>query len=212
MDGLTQILSTIGMGGSTAAAPAWQKILLGGMFGAGELGNLLQEKKLMDLQNQQAAYTKYVTNLVQNPAQISKMATSEAAPLSQALQQTVMNAVQGDMAARGLSQAPGIFGATESQALAPYVQQNYNTALQAVLSQLGIPISSMSSQQGSFQKPQDLSALLKQFLNSFGTKGTVPTQSPQGGGLTPPTIDPIFGDANASFDPGLVPSFAGGGS
>jgi hypothetical protein len=186
MDGLSKIATIFTGGGSSGTnTPLWQKILLGGMFGAGELGNLLSEHKASALQDKQAKYLDYVTNLIQHPELISKMATAEAAPLSQALQQSIGNTVQASMAERGLSQAPGIFAASQAQALAPYQQQNYNTALNAVLSQLGIPISASSAVQT--QKPQDLSNLLSLFLKS--TAKPIQTQTSTPGVTLPTTSD-----------------------
>lgn len=193
MDGLASLAKIFTHSAPTAAStgssPLWQKLLVGGLLGGGEVGNILESVKQAKLQNQMGDYVKYVLGLTKNPAQISKLATAEAAPLSQALTQTVTNQVQGDMAERGLSQAPGIFAGSESQALAPFVQQNYNTALQAVLSQLGIPMQAMQVEGGSFKPAANLSPLLSQFLKLFPSKTTAATP-----GLTLPT-----GDAGLNF-------------
>lgn len=170
-------------GVSSGTDPLWQKLLLGGLFAGGEVGNLLESQKRSALQNKQAQYLNYVTNLVKDPAAISRMATSEAAPLSQSLVQSVNNQVQGDMAARGLAQAPGIFAASQSQALAPFVQQNQNTALEAVLRQLGIPISAGSTMQ--FSAPGNMTNLLSQFLKS--TQARPIGAAPVAPGITLPT-------------------------
>lgn len=182
-------------GGTGGGGPLWQQVLLGSMFGTGELGNILEGVKQSKLQSQQADYNKYLTALVKDPAQISKMATAEAAPLSQALTQALNNNVQGDLAQRGLSQAPGIFAASETQAQAPYIQQNQNTALQAVLQQLGLPVSSMASAATNFRPPTDLSGLLGQFLKSFPNKTSVPQQAPTTPGITFPTNIPGINDS-----------------
>lgn len=185
----------------TAAAPGWQQLLLGGMFGAGELGNLLEQHKQSEWQN-------YVMNLLKNPQQIAQMATAASQPLSQSLIKSITNAVQGETASRGLGQSPGIFSTTLAQALAPYQQQNYNTALSSIMSSLGLPGQM-------FQKPQNMSPLLSMFLRSFGSKGTgtdnaginlpFPSQNPAIPGLTPGTQWP--GTPVAS-----LPDFAGGGT
>lgn len=75
-----------------------------------------------------------------SPEQLSAMVTKATAPLSEGLVQTVGNRVQADMAGRGLAEAPGIFAATESQALAPYELEQRQMALQLVMKQLGLPI------------------------------------------------------------------------
>jgi len=182
--GIPQIPGLPSSGGS-AGAPGWQQLLLGGLFGAGELGNILEEEKQAALQKQVSDYLKYVTGLAKDPAALSRMVVSAEQPLSAALTQNVNNQVQGNMAERGLSQAPGIFAATEAQALAPYVQQNQATAEQQVLSALGLPFSGQATAQSTMQKPQDLSNLLAMFLRSFPTK--TPAQTPSTPGITLPT-------------------------
>ena len=188
--------STVGIPG-VPAAPGWQQILLGGLTGAGELGNILEGQK-------QQSYQNYLLKIMQNPALLAQMINKATAPLSQALTQNVTNSVQGNLATRGLGQAPGIFSSTESQALAPYVLQNQQQAENAVLSSLGAPA-------GTFQPPQNLTPLLSMFLRSFGTPGggggggspsgganpnypyggpwSLPGSNTQGGGITIPPPD-----------------------
>ena len=186
MDGLGSLGSLLGAGGAgaTEAAPTWQKVLLGGLLGGGEVGNILEQHK-------QSEWQSYVTNLLKNPQQIAQMATAASQPLSQSLIKSITNAVQGETASRGLGQSPGIFSTTLAQALAPYQQQNYNTALSSIMSSLGLPGQM-------FQKPQNLSPLLSMFLRSFGNKGNgsiIPASTAgtggMGGGLTIPSIPSI---------------------
>jgi hypothetical protein len=148
------------------------KILTGSMFGAGEIGNILEEQKRLSYQN-------FILDLVKHPEKLAAMAAKLQKPLDNALVQGVTNTVQGDLAQRGLSQAPGIFAATESQALAPYQQQNANTALQAVMASLGLPA-------GTFGAPANTSGALQSFLKTLspgsgGGGGTIADT-----GLTPP--------------------------
>ena len=110
------------LAGTTSDSAPWMKLLLGGLFGAGELGNILQQHK-------QDAWQSYVMNLLKNPQQLSAMATAAAQPLSQSLIKQTTNAVQGELGARGLAQSPGIFNTELSQALAGPIQANYNNAL-----------------------------------------------------------------------------------
>lgn len=160
MDGLSGLLSTIGgwlgqgANAQTGAMPNWTKLVTGGLLGAGELGNILEE-------NKRNAYQNYVLNLMKNPAALAQMVTKAEQPLSQSLIQNVENTVQGNVASRGLAQAPGIFATQESQALAPFVQQNQQQAQNLVLSSLGLP-------QGTFQNPTNLSPAMQLFLQSFG--------------------------------------------
>lgn len=159
-------------GGATPAAPGWQQLLLGGLTGAGELGNILEGQK-------QSSYQNFLLKIMQNPQLLAQMINKATAPLSQALVQNVTNGVQGNLATRGLATSPGIFASTESQALAPYVLQNQQQAEQAVLSSLGAPA-------GTFGQPQNLTPLLGMFLRSFGTPGS------GGGGGSPGGSNPNY--------------------
>ena len=132
-------------------------IISGGAFGAGEIGNILEEQKRMQYQN-------YIMDLMKNPQKLAALVAKLQKPMDNALVQGVTNQVQGNMAERGLSQAPGIFAASQSQALAPYEQQNYNTALQSVMQMLGMP-------SGSFQQPANTSGALQMFLKNIGGGG-----------------------------------------
>lgn len=199
MDGLDKIIPVImnagggGGGQDTGEAPLWQKLLLGGMLGTGEIGNIIEERKRASYQNQ-------LLNLIKNPAALTQMILKAQRPLDNALVQAVNNRVQADLASRGLSQAPGIFAAGESQAIAPYIQQNYNEAMNQVLTSLGLP-------GGTFRQPQNLSPLLTQFLRMFRGGGGGGSPSLTGGsdtGLTlpqpsdvgtPSSGGPWFGDA-----------------
>jgi len=178
MDAISNIFSNIGgwLGqGAGGSAPGWQQLLTGGMFGAGEVGNIIEEQK-------RAAYQNMLMNLLKNPQQLAAMAQKISQPLTAGLTQSVGNQVQGQLAERGLGQSPGIYGATLAQSLAPYQQQNYNTALNSVLQTLGMPA-------GTFQQPQNLSGALQQFLQT-----TRPQQNP--------TMDP-----GITMGPGGVQSF-----
>lgn len=163
MDGLGQAFQ------SFFSNPGDVKMLQTGMAGAGEVGNLLEERKRL-------AYQSFVMNLLSHPEKLAQMAAKITQPLDNGLVQATNNRVQGDMASRGLSQAPGIFAASESQALAPYVQQNQNTALQTVMQSLGLP-------SGSFAPPTSMAPLFSMLFNK--PSGT-PAQTPITPGLTPP--------------------------
>jgi hypothetical protein len=169
-------------GVSTAPSPLWQQLLLGGMFGAGELGNLLQSHK----QNQ---YQDTLLNLARNPDQLTALINKSTQPLSNALVQSINNRVQGDMASRGLAQAPGIFAASEAQALAPFQIQNQEMAQQQVLAALGLP----GSYTNINQPPQSMAPALSQFLRSLGPRpspGIVPQQTSSPADFSGFTFDP----------------------
>ena len=135
-------------------------------FGGGEIGNIIEAKKKADYQN-------YINDLMKNPGKLAALVAKMQQPLNQGLQQAVGNSVQGNMAERGLSQAPGIFAASESQALAPYYQQNQNAAMQSVLQMLGM-------QSGTFGNPTNNAPALQMFLKSLQGGGS---GSSGGGGV-----------------------------
>lgn len=140
------------------------------MFGMGEIGNIIEAQK-------KAAYQNFINDLMRHPDKLAALVAKFQKPLDNSLVQGVDNRVQADMAQRGLSQAPGIFAATESQALAPYEQQNQQTAMNAVLQMLGIGGSTFSN-----SSPSNNSGALQMFLKSLkgggsGTGGGTDTSS-----------------------------------
>ncbi len=166
MDGLSQAFS------SFFSNPGDLKLLQTGVAGAGEAGNILQDVKAN-------SYRDFVLGLINNPQRLAALTNQLAAPLSGALTQSVNNRVQGDLASRGLGQAPGIFAASEGQALAPFEQQNQNTALQAILNALQVPA-------GTFGKGTNLSPLFTS-LFSPTSKFLPGTSTTPAAGLTLPT-------------------------
>jgi len=159
---MSEVMSTIG---SIFSNPATGPILSGASAGIGEIGNLLagsaQSKEAAALKAQQDK----IANLT--PSQLTGMVTSAEKPIDNALIQQINNSVQGDMASRGLAEAPGIFAAGESQALAPYVQQNYQTALNQVLTQLGLPLSYASTLAQFLPKQQNMTPAFQLFLQQL---------------------------------------------
>jgi hypothetical protein len=147
---------------------ALPQILSGGMAGAGTIGNILEQRKKMEYQN-------YINDLMQHPEKLAALVQKMQKPMDNALVQGVTNQVQGNMAERGLSQAPGIFAASQSQALAPYEQQNYNTALSSVMNMLGMPA-------GTFGQPQNNSGALQMFMKTLQPGGGGGGASQGGGG------------------------------
>ena len=168
MDGLANIFS---------------KVLPVASAGAGVVGNLLGQHEQNAYTQQQTAYQKYLQDLAKNPAALSAMVNKATLPLSGALIQGINNSVQGDLASRGLSQAPGIFAATESQALAPYLLSQQDQARQQVLQSLGLGQGQQPGAQ--FPQPQNMTLALQQALQSIKGASPQPTGggSNQGGGL-----------------------------
>jgi hypothetical protein len=165
MEGLAQAFS------SFFNNPGDVKLLQTGIAGAGTAGNIMQQVKA----NQ---YRDFVMSLLGNPAKLAALVSKIQQPLNRGLEQSVGNQVQGDLASRGLSQAPGIFAASESQALAPYEQQNQNTALNAIMQALGLPA-------GTFGAQTNLSPLFSSLFQG-GKSPLLPAQTAPSPGLTPP--------------------------
>jgi hypothetical protein len=152
-------------------------IISGASVGGGTIGNILEERKRLQYQN-------YVMNLLKNPQALAAAIAKIQQPLNQGLAQAVGNQVQGNMAERGLAQAPGTFAASESQALAPFYEQNLNTATQAFLQSLGMPA-------GTFGSPVNTSGPMALFLQSLKNRqggGAGGTDQPSGG-FTFPSYD-----------------------
>jgi len=129
-----------------------------------------------------------------SPAALAGRVSAAEQPLDRSLINTVNNQVQGDMAQRGLAEAPGIFGATEAQALAPFQQQNQQSALELILQQLGLPNSTLMALRSGGGGMANLSPLLQMLMKSFPTtpppatapfvnQGPMPDAAP---GLTTP--------------------------
>jgi hypothetical protein len=164
--------------GNLFKSPNLGPALSGGSLALGEIGNLLaggqqsQQAKLLRDQQQRIASM--------SPADLTRMVQSAQAPLNQGLVQSVQNSVQGDLAQRGLAQAPGIFAATESQALAPYVQQNYDRALQQVLTQLGLPMEYATTIKQFLPGQKDITPSMMMFLKQLAAR--------KGGGSSSPSF------------------------
>lgn len=191
----------------------------GTSLGLGEIGNLIAgseaSKQQKQLQNQENA----ITSLT--PAQLTQKVNAAAQPITTAEMQQIGNQVQGDVASRGLAQAPGIFASEESQALAPLVQQNYNTALQQVMAQLGLPLQYASAIAQFLPKQQNMTPAMMLFLQQLSrlkganANGGV-TTGPNLGQLSPPpdsgsvygdtgttpTSPDVFGDVSALLSQG----------
>lgn len=133
--------------------------------GFGLIGNIMAQ------QQQQSAVNR-ITSYQKNPAKAAAAINSLTQPLSLGLTQDVGNNVQGYLAERGLSGSPNISASVLAQALAPYQQQNQQTAEQEFF-QLLNPLGAQ------YGKPQNMTNLFSQF-NPIPGVGT-PT-FPGGGG------------------------------
>lgn len=186
MPGAFSALGNIFSNPNTGAA------ISGATLGMGEIGNLLAGRQQQQEANAVKAQQDKIANL--SPQQLSQMVNSAEKPIDKSLIESVSNTVGGDLAQRGLAQAPGIFAQSESQALAPYVQQNYNTALQQVLAQLQLPAEYAQVLQRYLPGQQNMTPALQLFLQQLSRlKGANAGQTtgPNLGQLGTP---PIFGD------------------
>lgn len=134
------------------------------------------------------------------PEQLASRVSRAAQPLDRALVENIQNQVQADVASRGLAQAPGIFAAEESQALAPAEQANLDRAMQLVLSQWGIPAEILASTTGGSDPTLALMSLM--LRNQLG--GGTPNLVPDTGGSS--NEADILGQIIASQSGGLVPT------
>src|ERR1700683_509454 len=101
---------------ASALAPLIQSIT--GAAGAGStIFNLVNQYK-----NQQ--YQDLLRSYAQNPAKMNAYAGQFTQPLNAGLTTSVANNAQAYLAERGLSESPEISQQVESQAIAPYIQQN----------------------------------------------------------------------------------------
>lgn len=169
-----------------------------GAAGAGLFGNIQNEKARSNQLSQIASSEKTLAD----PTALAKQVSAATQPLNSGLVQSVTNSVDANAASQGLSQAPGIQAAELSQALAPFQQQNQNTALQLVLQRLGLPLQYAQTFLSGLPQNSNLApllALLQRQNNPSSTSGG-------GGGLGSfdflNLISPQAGTAPASTDLG----------
>lgn len=168
---MPEVLGNIG-GFFKSAAPAIE----GATAGAGLLGNIMnsitrgkQVGKLEDAEKKFASM---------KPEELAGLVSRAEKPLDQDLLQSVGNLVQADVAGRGLAESPGVFAATESQALAPYKIEQQKMALELVMKQLGLPIEYAKAVIDAVGPNADISKVLAMLMNQ--------NQGSSSGGLTYP--------------------------
>jgi hypothetical protein len=182
-------------------------LLAGGTAIAGLGGNIVNSiERGNEVGKLQSAEKKF-TSLT--PEQLSGMVTKAEQPLGTDLLQNVGNLVQADMGTRGLSQAPGIFAAEESQTLAPYKLQEQQMALQLVMKQLGLPIEYAQAILQGMGGPSNITPLLQLLMkgNPSATPNQVPGSVP-GDTTTANIIQQILA-GQAPTTPGIVPNSGG---
>lgn len=135
-------------------------------------------------------YQGQMQNLANNPAALAARIRSLQQPLSTGLTEDVMNQVQAQLSERGLATSPNIATAVTSEALAPYELQQQQTATQALMQLLGMPIEAGYSTPA-FQ-PTDLTSFWKKYLPQDPASATNPS----------PGSNP--GSTGMPIDPGLI--------
>jgi hypothetical protein len=155
---MSGVLGSLG-GIFKTAAPA-----LGGVTaGAGLIGNIINSiTRGKQISNLESAENKFA-NLT--PEKLAGLVSRAEQPLDASLVQNITNLTQADMASRGLSQAPGIFAAEESQTLAPYKLQEQQNALQLIMKQMGLPIEYADAILRSVGPNADISRILAMLMN-----------------------------------------------
>lgn len=193
-----------GLGSIFSAGSMGSKILDTGLLGMGTVSNILQQRRANSI------YDQYIRNqrVLSDPAALASRVNALTVPLSTALKQSVGNAVQADMGARGLSDAPGIFASTLAQSLAPYAQKSQELALQGVLAPLGqqLPFG-MGAELG---RPADLSGLLQKLQSIYAKPSIGAAVGDLSDYKLPPTFNPNSPILNPTFSPQQVASWIGG--
>ena len=131
-----EALSSLGKFLSGPGGQSLLKVGEAGMTGAGLVGNILNERS----RSSELDKLKKAEATLADPTKLSSEVRAATQPLNAGLVQDVTNQVSGTLAERGLSQAPGIQATELATSLAPFQQQNQNTALQLVLTRLGLPL------------------------------------------------------------------------
>jgi hypothetical protein len=176
--------------------------------GSGIIGNFISQQQQQQALNQELKYQK-------NPSLAAAKISQLTQPLSSGLIQDVGNETQGYLAERGLAESPQQSQAILGQALAPYVQQNQNTATQEFFNLLNpagakfAPQTNLASIFSMFQKnPYGgyPGATPGTFPGSTGStswdpfSGTGAGTGGYGAGSPPPTYsDPSFGDLSGAY-------------
>lgn len=193
---MPQILSQVGgaVGGSGGGSTGG----LGSLLGLGSTAYNLYN------QYQQQQYQNKLRDLAQNPAKFMQFAQGFEQPLSAGLLQGVNNQTQAYLGSRGLSESPQISQAIENQAIAPYIQQQQNQAVQDAYNALGLgggAISPATQQQNSQQSlAQTLSRMGNNQAGTLSSINMAPGQIADYGNYAPSPADASLPNANWNID------------
>lgn len=141
---------------------------------------------------------KYIQDLVKNPQAMQKAGAAYTQPLSAGLTDSVTNQVQAQLAERGLGGSPSALTASLTQGLAPYVQQNQQTGLNALMQSLGIAGAAKPATLPSVNLSQ-LMAMFKAGGSSGNPYQTITDANQNMSGNAQPTT-PDLGDLNFGTD------------
>jgi hypothetical protein len=209
---MPQILSQVGgaVGGSGGGSTGG----LGSLLGLGSTAYNLYN------QYQQQQYQNKLRDLAQNPAKFMQFAQGFEQPLSAGLLQGVNNQTQAYLGSRGLSESPQISQAIENQAIAPYIQQQQNQAVQDAYNALGLgggAISPATQQQNSQQSLAQILARLQggntQNPNQVFDTGSLQAPIQLGDGFsfdyTPTPVSPASMDTTVGLQDAYQPTYRG---
>lgn len=204
MDSINNLFSPDSFLGKLLTSPA----LKVGLIGSGAIGNIMANRARNQVLSSEMAQMNALNKLT--PAQIVSGISSLQHPLNSNLVKSVGNTVSGQLAERGLSQAPGIQAQAFAQGLAPYQLQEQQLAQDAFFKKLGLPISARPSPFGPFPQTTNISqlwqSLMQQFMGLPGKIASAGNQVPS----TPPggDINAVLASilAGSTGIPGLIPS------
>ena len=201
---MAQTLGTVGSFFSTPSGKGIETLAGLGSAGAGLYGNISADQQRQQALNQAKA------NAALTPQQLGTMVSGATAPLNANLVQAVTGATNANLAEQGLSQAPGLIAQATAQGLAPFEQQNQQTALQLVLQKLGLPAHFASLIPPNTNMSQLLALLMRG--NTPGATPAAPSAAPTTGptfdqaGLTPSGGQQNPFDTSGTYDfGGLTP-------
>ena len=182
-------------------------------------------------QNQQ--YQNQLRSYAQDPAKMNAYAANFTQPLNAGLTSAVANNTQGYLASRGLSDSPAVSQQVESQAIAPYIQQNqqagYRDAIQALQvgggavnpnNQSANSIAQLAKAFSTLSGLKNLGKLTPAQMSSFIQQGAIqPTQIDQsayqpdltnGGTTLPPTdLESLYpGNTGLENAPVFTPDYS----
>jgi len=160
---------------------------------------------------EQNKYQDMLRSYAGNPQKFQNYAAGFTKPLAAGLVQGVNNQAQGYAAVRGLASSPALEQQIESQAIAPYIQQNQQAGMQEAFQALGLGGGAQPNPAGSFSGlSSGIQGLLKYFQPNMPpgySNPQVPTQynnSSDWGNITASQTPPLD-MTNWGFDAGASP-------